>query len=367
MPVALNLASLARARVRFTPSLKTLAAVALAVTATFAEAAPPLYRISTVLVPAPRGGTTFLIDLNNAGQAIGQKSGRTQTALQWSTVPNTVTALPRLIRNGSTMIAGINDLGAAVGEAESKTGDVPVMWTTQPTVLPPYPGRSPSGFATRINNAGTAIGRVSGDPAVWFAGASVPTSVGSLPRPDSTETNCDLTSINDTHDVAGFCLIDASGPHSVLWNAASGLVDLGSLPGHGSSQALDINNSQQVLGISFPGSGGQRAYVWSPDTGMVDLGSVPGFETVANMYPRRINDLGTVIGTFQDATDTTHSFVWTKADGMTDLITLIDPTDPLKSQVAWVSGISINDTGDILAIVGLRHSLKAVVLTPVPN
>ena len=63
--------------------------------------------------------------------------------------------------------------------------------------------------------------------------------------------------------------------------------------------------------------------------------------------------------------------VWTAAEGMTDLVALIDPADPLRAQFASVDVyvFAINDAGAIVGNMGVPGSStnsRAFVLVPQP-
>jgi probable HAF family extracellular repeat protein len=57
-----------------------------------------------------------------------------------------------------------------------------------------------------------------------------------------------------------------------LWTQATGMQDLGVLPGGNSSQALGINDMGVVVGSSTSSSG-DRAFIWTRQAGMRDLNS----------------------------------------------------------------------------------------------
>ncbi len=104
--------------------------------------------------------------------------------------------------------------------------------------------------------------------------------------------------------------------------ASYSLTDLGSLPSASShSQASGINNLGQVVGASIAADGRFHAFMWDADTGMADLGLLPG--RVSSMA-RAINDLGQVVGVATEGPSSDHGFLWTSAQGMMDLGDLSD-------------------------------------------
>jgi len=75
--------------------------------------------------------------------------------------------------------------------------------------------------------------------------------------------------INNAGDVVGYSK-GPRGMRAVLWTKASGIQDLGVLPGGDSSQAMDISDSGQIVGSSTSALG-EHAFIWTKQAGMVDL------------------------------------------------------------------------------------------------
>ncbi len=136
--------------------------------------------------------------------------------------------------------------------------------------------------------------------------------------------------------------------------------DLGTLPGHTTSEAVDINNSGQVAGYSS-GPRGTRAFLWTSSGGMLDLGTLPGGD-----FSRAfgINNAGQVVGTSTSSAGM-RAFLWTSASGMLDLNALISFVDPA---LVLSEAHSINDAGQIGALSGggheVEHYYRAFFLTP---
>ena len=200
-----------------------------------------------------------------------------------------MTALPTL---GGTngYAAGTNNLGQTVGWAENTVRDPTcvapqvlqfraVLWDASGHAheLPPRAGDSVSA-ATAVNDRGQVVG-ISGvcDVAVgersaihavlWQDGQSV--DLGNIGG-DAWNTP---TSINAYGDVVGFANItagDALNEHAFLWTRASGIRDLGTLPGDTTSDANGINNLGQIVGDSCAPDGSCRGFVWR-DGVMLDV------------------------------------------------------------------------------------------------
>jgi len=227
-----------------------------------------------------------------------------------------MTALPTLGGNQG-FATSVNGSGKVVGWAETPVHDPTcnapqvlqfraVMWDTKKGTmrqLRPLPGDSTSA-ATGINNQGQAVG-ISGDcdiavgqlsarhSVLWENDAVI--NIGDLGG-DAWHTPMD---IDDAGDVVGFSNprgvvgIDFA-PHAFLWTKATGIQDLGTLPGDANSQGLGVNSSHQVVGVS---SGAvNRAFLWENGV-MQDLNGLvgAGFPDLL-IVAQHINEDGVIVG-----------------------------------------------------------------------
>jgi probable HAF family extracellular repeat protein len=116
--------------------------------------------------------------------------------------------------------------------------------------------------------------------------------------------------------------------------------DLGVLPGDILSQAHRINNSGAVIGSST-GANRTHAFLWNAASGMRDLGTLGGdFSDALDL-----NNNGDVVGTSTVAMGA-RAFHWSSTTGMQDLNALI----PANSGVVLTSAIGINNAGLIVAM-----------------
>jgi probable HAF family extracellular repeat protein len=80
-----------------------------------------------------------------------------------------------------------------------------------------------------------------------------------------------------------------------LWTQATGMQDLGVLPGGNSSRALGINDMGAVVGTSTSWSG-HRAFIWTRETGMIDLNSAASMTSGAVFVEAQaINNAGQIL------------------------------------------------------------------------
>jgi hypothetical protein len=136
------------------------------------------------------------------------------------------------------------------------------------------------------------------------------------------------SAINEGGDVVG-----GSDGHAVLWEAGGAPLDLGSLPGEASAQAVDINDSGWIVGN---GSDLSEAWYRDPDVGTVaEIVPVPG-GTITQV--RAINNAGVAVGrVFVGGVP--QPFTWNVDDGMTLL--------PLPPGETDFEPLDINGAGQI--------------------
>jgi probable HAF family extracellular repeat protein len=182
----------------------------------------------------------------------------------------------------------------------------------------------------------------------------------------------------------------AQTTHAFVWTQATGMQDIGTLPGWEDSYGFAINVKGQVVGYdrnphgqttttSFrwtESAGSQRllaladsnsvaygvnaagqvvgtyqgstfAYLWSPTAGLQDLGNFGGGLTIAFA----INSSGQVVGYSATVGGPTHAFLWTQSGGIQDLGTLPGGTYSVAT--------AMNDFGQI---VGYADNSQGVTL-----
>jgi probable HAF family extracellular repeat protein len=81
-----------------------------------------------------------------------------------------------------------------------------------------------------------------------------------------------------------------------LWTQATGMQDLGVLPGGNSSRALGINDMGAVVGSSTSSSG-DRAFIWTKQGGMRDLNGAASVTLLGAVFveAHAINDTGQIV------------------------------------------------------------------------
>lgn len=173
----------------------------------------------------------------------------------------------------------------------------------------------------------------------------------------------------------------ASGLRAFLWtpttvNGTTGsMINLGELTGGtDQSRAWGISASGKVVGSS-ESTTGTRAFLWTPTTPngstgtMINLGDLAGGTDKSEAFA--VNTSGQVIGTSYNTVGP-RAFLWTAADQMLDLNSLVDATG-----AGWTleEARGINDFGQIVGggrfdpdgPGGIAAVFHAVLLTPIPE
>jgi len=225
---------------------------------------------------------------------------------------------------------GMRDLG--VGRA-LKVNDQGVVLIRRPGGYDLWTesGSTPTGLGlaysvSDLNNQNVLVGQTpDGRAFIWTAasGIEIPSGLG--------HGWSAAYAVNDRGVVAGYAATDLlHGPF--LWDAASGLTALPSIPEAVATQPVDLNASGQVAGVVYYARS-YRGFRWSPSEGFVDVG--PGM-------PASIDSFGNIIGTADSRSQGwSYAFYWTPASGMTSLHWLAPR--PLSS-----FGHDINDSGMIV-------------------
>ncbi len=149
--------------------------------------------------------------------------------------------------------------------------------------------------------------------------------------------------------------------HALLWQNGKA-TDMGNLggTGHGAGVlALTLNAHGQAVGFSdLPGDKANHAFTWTQATGMQDLGALPGDVSSVAL---NINDAAIVAGISFDATGNMRPFVW-QSGVMTELNSLMPADSPLYILLPC----GINSSGQItgLAVLQSDGSVHGFLATP---
>ncbi|MBA3671341.1 MAG: Ig-like domain-containing protein [Gemmatimonadaceae bacterium] len=237
--------------------------------------------------PGGRGSAAF--GVNSAGQVIG--SATTVTGVTHAVLWRESGALVDLgtaDADEASVALGINDAGQVVGNTRRGAQTRPFIWT-ETDGMRVIAGIG-NGTAFAINQSGTVVGESSNRPFTWTPGSSPATlavltadiggratAIGNGGAIVGTSRGCVPYSYYDDCD---------DEDHPAMWSVTSVPTDL---RGARILSALGINSARQVAGIGVNG----RAILWSAASGARDLGTLPGRD---RSTASAINDAGMVVG-----------------------------------------------------------------------
>lgn len=164
------------------------------------------------------------------------------------------------------------------------------------------------------------------------------------------ETSTTVRSVSNTGWLAG----NAGARKAFIWSQDGGIQLLGDLPGGAvSSTAMGVNNAGQVVGVSAAGTG-NHAFIWDAATGMRDLGGPAGSTSSS---ANGINELGHVVVTSNSAAGYSVA-LWTQAGGMRDI-------GNLPGTNGDVFGYAINDQDQIVGHTSANGIINAFLWDPI--
>jgi probable HAF family extracellular repeat protein len=273
---------------------------------------------------------------------------------------------------GTSGANAINDAGQVVGWSDTyNSGDEEAfLWDPQFGMigLGDLPGSFFDSWATGINNRGQVTGHsYSSDPTgqmkhveqafLWDAETGM-VGLGDLPGGQFISIPFD---INDSTQIVGWSC-SYFGCEPFLWDPVEGWKGLGDLvPGPNSAgTAYAINNLSQVVGGCASTKGYlTEAFLWDPVNGMIGLGVFPGYESWTRAND--LNDRGQVVGVASVNCPYCDDFpfIWDAEHGLRDLRKLLAAKKPAAAK--WLGEpTGINNSGQICT----RVYKEAMLLTP---
>lgn len=335
-------------------------------------AAAPLYRITDIQDNG--NGTPAALNQNSQILVTGPQSyvwtdGASQT-----------------VTTGLDRVFGFNDNAKVVGYIYNNddTSTTPAYWPKagKPAhALPVFQHFSNNGYdrATGINRKGQIAGWLTRadtktGPVLWDHGTLVDLK-------PFVEEHCYLYAPSAQINNSGVVAVTSCN-HGYRIDTAS--MTAIQLQGFDDKHAFQCNDCGAVFGINDKGEvgGSSRAYykgkdhlahvrdeatVWNSKGKPKDIGvlKIDGYPDV-NSVALGINKGGQVVG-YTTASASTHAFLYGPDMAITDLNTLIDPSDPKFGLVTLMYANSINDKGEIVGMLydSQLNANRIFKLTPV--
>ena len=214
------------------------------------------------------------------------------------------------------------------------------------------------------------------EPAIWDAKAG---TVRELPLPGGDTVGMAFW-INDHGQAVGSTgtcsntIVPpfAIGAHAVMWDRHGAVHDLGNLGGNvnpnvlgAGNVAFAINDKAQVTGLSvLPDGVNYHAFLWTSATGMQDLGTLPGDNISAGLGMNNLGDIaGASIAGPDPLSGVPKAVVWHHGI-ITDLNTVV----PADTSLFLLTAFMINDAGQVAGF-GLdlnTFEVHGFLATPIP-
>jgi len=254
--------------------------------------------------------TSIANDINDLGHVVGSSAapGALHHAVLWDvnasvfpvdlgTLPGGTDSEARAINSTGAVIIGLSD-NANLETRATRWVNVNGNWIIQD--LGAFQGQTRA-EAFDVADDGTIVG-------TWFPqpGMGVRTFIwqnGVLTdlHPSVIER---ARGLNNSGQVVGANSVN----HAVIWTAAGGAMEIGTLGGN-ASVAFDINASGEITGTALTTSGVAHAFLWTPRKGMLDLGTLAGTTTSEG---HAINAAGQVVGQSMTSANERRGFLWAK-------------------------------------------------------
>lgn len=316
------------------------------------------YKIELLNDPDPSVSSSEAHGLNNHGVVAGHVSATGWRAAYWSPVPSVIP-----LGNVASVAYGVNDGGDVVG-------------TRQASDFLVFPGEAflfrggvfhnlanvfagQMGVATDINNAGVVALWAGDDPTAhaftYDANSGTVTDLGVLPGHEQSYASA----INNAGRVAGISRKSGTPSDSRAFLFDGTMHDLGP-----ATNANDMNDAGQVVGGRVVSGAsnwtGYRCDTASGSPQFVDLGTLPGFVSSEAMG---INNNGDIVGhsvSNWGSGQQIRAFLYPAGGQMQDLNTLI----PANSGWELTWALAINDKGQIAGTGTYNGRRYAYLLTP---
>lgn len=125
------------------------------------------------------------------------------------------------------------------------------------------------------------------------------------------------TDINNSNVVVGWSFLADGTQRAFRWTQATGMTDLGVLPGHNYSRAIAVKDDGRIIGISGLGGTSDQAAVQWDASGAISRLDIPLLPGTSSGEPSDFNQAGTTVG--WDFGDMQRAWAWSGGSGKADI------------------------------------------------
>lgn len=308
--------------------------------------APPACDVGTYrLVPLP----LVPVSINARGEVLGELP--THRAAIWSPTQLRELALPEGFT--ASQAVSMNDRGVAVAVAQDLASGRTLAYAVRGTQLVRLAGDAARPFRIDATDtvAGEAVtaGQSRSQPVLWSLGSDAQAS------PQRLDSCCGGTAkVLDGHGGMAGDLYDESGRyHAARWRLETGFLRLDGSARF--SSALAMNTRGEVLLVEFP-----RLFLATP-AGLTPI-VIAGKRA---LHPHALNGCDVMVGEMGPFADAARAFVWSRAQGMRDLNTLVTGD---SGGLILKSALDIDEAGDIVGRAATARDMEVgFLLRPAPR
>ena len=276
--------------------------LAAVVAATGLAAGQPAYEIVDLGVVDAGDFGVQGFGVSDGGVACGRTLGVSNVGFTWTASGGQV-VLPNLASRPFGRANGVNDAGVAVGTGSTTSfgaSPLPVMWSSGVVSELAIPGAETAGRANDVNNLGVAVGSIGGgvtEFATVFDAGGVPG--GSFVITAATRGGSTMRTafgVTDGGLVVGIGTDPAKAARNVgmVYDIATDTAeDIGALPNRNGAIPFGVSPAGHVVGSSMQNQGSGVPFVWTSADGMTEIPLPPGATSGSG---RDANSDGWVVG-----------------------------------------------------------------------
>lgn len=178
-------------------------------------------------------------------------------------------------------------------------------------------------FAISACSQSDAVTSVNGPPVADAARPSAATGFTRVDLGTLGGTSSYAAAISSAGVVVGWSETKTGDTHAFRWTPSGGMVDLSTLPGEATSQAVAILDGSPGSDSQILGTSGRDAVVWSTAASISRL-PLPFDPASGFAHPQGFNARGEVVGFDAGGDLGQHAWIWSAREGKSDLSNAIE-------------------------------------------